>query len=69
MHVWQGPLCVYVSVSVCMRVCVCVSIHYRMCSAGKLGISGRRFQARSAMKAQLRDESAAAAHRRLALIH
>lgn len=45
------------------RVCVCVGTHYSMCSAGKLGISSERFQAWSAMKAQLRDESAAAAHR------
>ncbi len=61
----QASVCMSVWVCVCvyMCVCICVCVHYSTRSAGKLGISSKRFQAWSAMKAQLRDESAAVAHR------
>lgn len=52
----------YVSARVCVFVCMCCGgIQYSICSAGKLDISSKRFQAWSAMKTQLRDESAAPA--------
>lgn len=53
----------YGEVLACVCVCCVGGTHHSMCSAGKFGISSKRFQAWSAMKAQLRDESAAAAHR------
>lgn len=62
-----GSLHVYLFVSACMGVCICVHVLwgymvlYTVCSAGKLDISSKRFQAWSAMKTQLRDESAAPA--------
>lgn len=51
----------YIYIYIYLYVCVCVLVCYSMCSAGKFG--SKRFQAWSAMKAQLRDKSAAAAHR------
>lgn len=51
----------YVYIYLYIFICVCVLVCYSMCSAGKF--SSKRFQAWSAMKAQLRDKSAAAAHR------
>lgn len=64
MTVWMNGNASCVGLGV---VSVCVSV----CSAGEPGISGWRFQARSAMKAQLREEIAAspAGHRQPALIY
>lgn len=58
----QDAVCMLRIRPVCVHLCLWWSgAHYSTCSAGKLGISSKRFQAWSAMKAQLRDKSAAAA--------